>query len=265
MRTHNLVLHHIGGYVTAASTTLTNLTMNTGDSTTILSGMGRAFIVDAWSFSQGTGIFTIHSPKMHDDLYGLKLRHIAAQSYSLFPIPVKEELSPQDTITLAATGSATAGDIETHAVLLHYQSPGSAGGRYITYEEFILNVEKILSIEFAITAGTTGGYSGTLAFSAAAEDRLKGNRDYAVLGYATTVMQGSIVFRGPDTGNWRVGGPGNTNREFTKDFFLSMARAHNGPYIPVFNSAQKASTYVEVTNNENAASPVVTLYLALLR
>jgi hypothetical protein len=253
------------GGVTAPSTSLTDLTMFTGDSKTVLSGMGRAFIMNAWSFSQAAGYLTVHSPKMHDDQTGMKMRHISQLPMSLWPIPFKQEVGAQDVLTLAATGSATASDQETHHLLMHYQTPGSAGGRYITYEEMISNQEHILSLEFAITAGTTAIYGGATALSGAAEDKLKGNRDYAVIGYAVSVVQGAITFRGPDTGNWRVGGPGHTIREFTKNYFADLARAHQGPYIPVFNSSQKNATYVETTNNENAASPVVTLYLALLR
>lgn len=265
MNTHRLALHHIGGSLVAPGATLTALTMHGTDSRTIMENQGTPFIIDAWSLCQAAGIFQINSPMMHDDQDCLKFRNIAAQCYSLLPQPVKVPLVPGDTLNLRGTGSAVALDRENFSVLIQYTDPKAAVGRYITYQELILNMVHPVTLEFAVTAGVAGGYAGSLALSGAVTDKLKGYRDYAVLGMTTSIIQGALTMYGPDLGNLRIGVPGTTNREFNKDYFVSLSRNHAGPMIPVINASNKAATFIETVNDENAASPIVTLYLALLR
>jgi hypothetical protein len=72
--------------------------------------------------------------------------------------------------------------------------------------------------------------------------------------------------RGPDTGNVRIGVPGNDlDNEQAATFFAMLSRAYDEPMIPVINSGNKGSTYIGALQDENNASPVVSWYLALLK
>src|SRR4030042_5627481 len=133
--------------------------------------------MDVWAKVQGAGYLKITSPKLHDDTDALKLRTIAARAYSLLPIPVLQELYPQDIITLKGTGSATAGDVEDFAMQIMYPNPGQAGGRFISYRELVDNLRFVKTLEFAVTAATAAGYGGTLALSGAVNYNLRGNTD----------------------------------------------------------------------------------------
>ena len=74
-----------------------------------------------------------------------------------------------------------------------------------------------------------------------------------------------ISWKGADTGNLRVGGPGDElARQMTAEWFVRLSRLTGMPMIPVFNSANKAAITVEVASDENAASPKVTSIFAEL-
>lgn len=265
------IIEVISGYVTAPSTTFTGLTMNGQDSKTIrfFPSQAKCFLLDAASFSQGTGQFRVAAPGMHDATNGIRMQHTSADPSPLIPQGrYFQEFTPQQVLTLEATGSATGGDIEQHGLVLYYEDVQGMNARLIdeaTLGMAIDSLQGIIGVQVSLTAGTAGGYSGTAAINATV-DNLIANRDYAVLGGETTVAQGFITLRGADFGNVRVGFPGAVaKKDVTRDYFVSLSRKTGLPTIPVLNSANKGGIFVETLNNENAASPVVTIYLALLK
>jgi hypothetical protein len=122
----------------------------------------------------------------------------------------------------------------------------------------------ILSVEQQLTAGTTGGWSGQQTI-VADFDLLKADIDYAIIGYTINTLQGAIRIMGSDSGNLGIGGPGDNSGEwYTKDWFIRISEKFGKPLIPVFNANNKNNILVDVSNNENAASPVFNLILVEL-
>ena len=104
-------LELLTGFVTAPSTTLTALTMGSGNSLTIRnapSGMTR--LLSAWTDSQGIGQLQIKSPRMHDNVQGITIGTQISEAQPLTPWGMPQQVYPQDTLSALLSGSATAGD-----------------------------------------------------------------------------------------------------------------------------------------------------------
>lgn len=254
-------LQLITGFVTAPSTTMTAWTMAAGDSLQIsnceFSKMVR--LLQAWGDWQTAGYLGIRSPKMHDAVRGIKLKGTASDVVPLLPWIQPQRLYPQDVLIAEQSGSATAGDIETGCMLVHYEDLPGCNARFISPDDLQKRGIFQFAGENTIATGTAGGYSGSEAINAEF-DQFKANTDYALVGYLTDTECAAIGVRGPDTGNYRLGGPGNeTLRHVTADWFTRLSLRYGIPLIPVINSANKGATFVDAAQDENGADPLVNL------
>jgi hypothetical protein len=259
-------LEIIAGYVTAPSATFTPLTMASGNSLTVrnapLDSMVR--LLSAWSLNQGAGTLRIRSPKLHDNVQGIRMDITLGEACPLFPLGVSQKLVPQDTLVVELTGSATAGDIEQAAMLLYYDNIPGSDARLATSPEVLSRLVGVVAVENTITNGTAGGWSAEEAINAEF-DLLKANTDYALLGYTVDAECCAIRWRGADTANLGVGGPGHeVFRDLTSWWFKRLAEAFNLPLIPVFNSANKAGILIDVADDENATAHTITSFFGEL-
>ena len=72
-------------------------------------------------------------------------------------------------------------------------------------------------------------------------------------------------WRGADTGNLGIGGPGNeTLRHVTREWFVRLTERFGIPLIPVFNYANKAGILLDGAQDENGADTTVTSIFAEL-
>lgn len=253
------------GKVVNAGATFTGLTMATGDSLAVRSAPldSGAVLENVWGLGAAAGIIRIRTPRMHDNVQGIRVGYAAATPQPLFPDPVEQTLYAQDILTVEATG----GGAETDVVVMQVYYPNLPGssGRFETWESIAPRVEQFVTQEMQFTSGATlGDYGGQLALNANF-DLLKANTDYAVLGYLSSVGCAAVGLRGIDTGNLRVGGPGTTNRIETRGWFIEQSKWTNRPHIPVMNAANKAGTLLDVVHNAAATAITVQLFLAQLR
>lgn len=249
----------ITGFVTAPSTTQTNLTMSTGDSLAIRSGPMDKMVrlIQAWTDQQTAGVLRIRSPKLHDNVQGIRYKATASDTVPLLPWGAAQRLYPTDVLSVDLSGSATAGDIESAALLLYYDDLPGVAGRFITADEVNKRAVNILTVENTLSLGTGGGWSGSEAINAE-YDLFKANIDYALIGYVVDTECAAVAWRGADTGNLRVGGPGNeTLRHVTAEWFMRLSKGYNVPAVPVFNSLNKAGISIDGTQDENGADPLV--------
>lgn len=259
-------LELITGTVTAPGGTLTALTAASGNTFTIRNAPEGADIrlVQAWVDSQASGIFRIRSPRLHDNVQGIRLRHVASEVDPLLPMDVLQKLYPQDTLTVELSGSATAGDIETACLLVYYSDLPGIEGRFITPEDLKTRSKNILTVETQHTAGTSGGYSGEKLINADF-DLLKGNTDYAILGYHVDAEVACVRYRSSDFGNLGLGGPGNdTDKNLTGEWFILVSKLTGEGMIPVFNSANASSLFVDLATDENGGTVNISTILAEL-
>lgn len=255
------------GYVTAPSTTFTAWTMASGNSLTIRNAPidEGTWLINAWADNQSAGTLRIRSPKLHDNVQNLRLDVTASDVVPLLPLGFRQRLIAQDTLTVEQTGSGTAGDIETGALLIYYEDLPGIDARLESWtEELRRRIIQYVTVENTIATGTSGGYSGEEALNTEF-DLLKANTDYALLGYLVDAECAVVRWRGADTGNLGVGGPGNEAlRSVTNEWFIRLSVETGFPCIPVFNSANKAGILVDVAQDENGTDVTVTSILAEL-
>lgn len=261
-----LAMELISGRATAPGSTLTALTMAAGNSLTVRNTALTTDIrmIDMWAFNNAAGIFRIRSPKLHDNVQGIRYRIAASDPISLFPHGSYQRLTPQDTLIAEISGSATGGQIEQGQALIWYSDLPGSNSRLANWSDILPRIVNELTVEVAITSGAGGGYTGQVAINSTF-DLLQANTDYAILGGVVDVLCGAIRVTGPDFANFGIGFPGYlNNRNFTARYFKELNLLLGVPTIPVFNSANKNGTLVDVVQNQAAAAVNTNLVLVQL-
>jgi len=256
----------ISGRATAPGATLTATTMALGNSLTIRNAPLDSDIrlLQLWADYQAAGTLRVHSPKLHDNVQGIRFGIPASDASPLLPFGVSQKLIAQDTLSVEQTGSAVGGDIEQWAGLIYYGNLPGSDARLTTVEDVMRRGVNLVNIENTITTGAGGGYTGEESI-AAEFDLTKANTDYALIGYVCTVECCAIRWRGADLANLGVGGPGHeTLRHITSQWFMMLSEEFGLPLIPVINSANKFGISIDAVQDENAAAVLVNTILVEL-
>lgn len=262
-------LELVSGRVTAPAGTLTPLTMAVGNSNTVRNAdlSSTVALINTWAFNATAGIWRIRSPKLHDNVQGIRFR-VPANSPDFLMIPgTWQKLVPQDTLTLELSGGGGA-EIDQGQMLIYYSDlPGNAA-RFISPADLLAKTVNVWTTEIPITPGVLGGYSGQVAINSAF-DNFKANTDYALVGYQVDVACAAVRFTSPDFSNLGVGGPGimsgaagqTSARWTTSRWFYHLSQQLGIPLIPVFNAANKFGTLVDIVQNNVGAAVNVTAIL----
>jgi len=244
--------------------------MNAGNSLSIRSFdiSKKAWLLAAWAFNQVAGTLRVRSPRLHDQQQGMRWRVTAASTLPLYPGPInlgfKQVLFAQDTLVVEQTGSAVGGQIEGGTLLIGYDDLPGVAARFIDAKVLQTIGVNVVTLETSHTTGVAGGYSGQVAINSSF-DNLKANTDYAVLGYLTDTRGVSVRYQSVDFGNLGLGGPSEPAvRDLTNNWFENLSEALNLPWIPVFNSANKAATLVDVHTNQAGGTFIVSTNLVEL-
>src|SRR5262252_9089475 len=168
---------------TAIGATLAATTIASGDSFTIKNAPlnSDAWLLNFWVDAQAAGMVRIRSPKMHDNVDGLRSRVLSGIVKPQMPYGVAQRLYPQDTEIVELAGSATAGDIESVVQLVYYADLPGQMARLFTWEQIKSRYRHLVGLRLAITIGSSGGYSGARSINADV-DLLQANTDNAVFG-----------------------------------------------------------------------------------
>lgn len=261
-----LALEMISGRATAPSSTLTALTMAAGNSLTIRNAAIGSDIrmLAMWAFNNAAGIFRIRSPKLHDNVQGIRYRIDASDPIDLFAEGSWQKLTAQDTLIAEISGSAVGGQIEQGQALIWYADLPGTAARLAMWDDIKNRIVNLVPVEVAITSGAGGGYTGQVAINSTF-DLLQANTDYAIIGGVVDTLCGAIQILGADTGNLGVGFPGYlANRNFTAEWFKILSQTLGIPTIPIINSANKSNTLVAVVQNQAAAAVNTNIILAQL-
>lgn len=256
-------LELVSGRVTAPGATLTALTMASGNSATVRNADVKSTIalISSWAFNNAAGIWRIRSPKLHDNVQGIRYRITASDPIPEWVPGTWQKLVAQDNLTLELSGSAVGGQIEQAQMLVYYADLPGNSARLITMQELLARTVNVWTTEVAVAPGATGGYSGQVAINSAF-DNFKANTDYAIVGFTVDVACAAVRITSPDFSNLGVGGPGNvTSRQITARWFLHLTQQLGIGLIPVFNAANKSGTLVDVVQNQAGAAVNVTVVL----
>lgn len=243
----------------------TAVTMATGDSATVRNfpNPDTAYFLNAWALGATKGNIRVRSPRMHDNVQGIKASFAAATPVPVFDERMCELLYAQDSLTIEIQDAGTETDMLS--MLMFYKDLPGTNARLYNWAEVRPRVVHVMGTEVDITTGSTAGdYGGATAINATF-DQFKANTDYAILGYVTDTAMLSVGVRSADFGNLRVGGPGTNNKIDTRNWFTRLADTTNLPTVPVFNAANKSNTLVDVVHNATGTSVTVTLLCAQLR
>lgn len=262
-----LGLELITGFTTGATAAFTGVTLAAGNSLTVRNSRldARIMLLQLWrDVQEAAVIFRLRSPKLHDNVQGIRFPGVVGETQPLLPDHFMQRLFAQDQLVLEGSGATVAGDINTACLLVFYEDLQGIEGRFVSEAQLIERMVNLVTVNNTIAAGAGGGYSGEEAINAEF-DLLKANTDYAIVGYTVSAECAAVRWRGPDTGNLGVGGPGSeTDSHITASWFLRLARTYAMPLVPVINSANKGGTFIDVAQDENAAAVTVATILAEL-
>lgn len=253
----------ISGKAVNPSTTFTALTMATGDSATVRAmASGSGYLHDIFAQEATAGVVRVRSPRMHDDLQNIRVNTIAADPRPMLPDEFSQVLYSQDNLVLDMTG----GGAETDAAsfLMDYDDIGGLNARLASWDEIKPRVANLISVPTVHTIGAgAGDYSGAVAINSSV-DIFKANLDYALLGFLIDAAVLAVGWRGADTGNVRIGGPGTIVQQETRNFFIRMGKNTGRPFIPVINAANKFGTYVDLISTATSGTRNVSSIYAQL-
>lgn len=253
---------------TAIGATIAALAAATGDSLAVRNTPNNAKparILQLWTDVQVAGQARVRSPKFHDNVQGLRFDTLVADPRPLLPWGYAPAIFGGDVLTVELAGSAVAGDIEYVCMLLLYDELPGVNVNFITPQQVKDRMINLFTVENTLALGTGGGYTGAEAINAEF-DQFHAGSQYALLGYTCDAECAAVAWRGGDTGNLRVGGPGDeTERELTADWFVRLSNAFNMALIPVFNADNKAGILIDGVQDENGTDVTVTSIFAELR
>lgn len=254
----------LNGRNTNAGATLTALTMNSGDSLAVRSfpSDSSAHIEEMWALGATAGVARFRSPRMHDNVQNFRAAYIAADARPLIPYKLQQPLYPQDVVVAELSGGGA--ETDNMGMLLYYENLPGANARLYKFAEIEPRIKNILTIEVTPSTSATAGDYGAGVPVNTTFDLTKANVDYAILGYEVSVQVNTVGIRSPDFGNLRLGGPGTTQRDETRQWFIWLDDNSPFPFIPVFNAANKGSTLVDVCAPAVSTACVVDLVCAEL-
>ena len=255
----------VAGYATNPSSTFTALTYTAGQTAFVRNTelTAKVYLQDMWAKGATAGVFRIRSPRLHDNVQGIRFQNPAALDYQLMGWFPNQPLVPQDTLIAEITGGATETDMG--AFLVSYDDLPGANGNYAHWAQIQPRIEHIVTVEVDTAASATVGNWSNGAALNSSFDLTWANSWYAILGYVVSANVLAVAVQGPDLGNLKIGGPGSLNLVDTRNYFV--ARDLWGgptPAIPVFNSANKAGTFVFVADTAVSTAVNVGLVCALL-
>jgi hypothetical protein len=258
----------VGGSATNPGANLTTLTPSTGQSFVIrgTDTTKGTWLLNAWAFNATAGELRITSPRLHDQVQGIRNRVLAALTYPLIAGPLNDaftqRLYAQDNLTVQLSGGGA--EIDCAALLVGYDDLAGVSGRFIDQPTLLKNGLNVVTAEVTVAAVATGVFGGGVAINSSF-DNLIANTDYAILGGMTDTRGCAVGITGVDLGNLRVGFPCEPTLRFqTQNWFEELAVAFSTAYIPVFNSANKTQTIIDVLTNGGAGSFTVNLQLVQL-
>jgi len=256
-------LEVVAGFATNPGATFTVLTPSTGQSFTVRGTdiTKGTWLLNAWAFNAAAGELRIRSPRLHDFFSGIRNRVTAAQTAPLLENLLNgayaQRLYAQDNLTVELTGGAA--EIDTASLLIGYEDLGGVAGRFCDFPTLQKIGLNMVTVEVTVTAVATGNFGGAVAINSTI-DNLIANTDYAVLGGMVDTRGDTVGITGVDFGNLRVGFPAEPSlRNLTNSWFMNIAEGFGGAWIPVFNSANKTQTTIDVQTNGAGGTYIINL------
>ena len=243
------------------------MTVATGNSFTIRNAPlnTKVYLATMWFDAAIAAQVRVRSPRLHDNVQGLRFSVPINDPGPLFSPMVKQILQPQDTLVVEDQAADAATDVHQLGMLVYYEDLPGVQARLARPEFVVAHMQHTVTVENTITTTATGDYGGEEALNAEF-DLLKANTDYALIGYTVSARCGNVRWRGADTGNLGVGGPGSVDdQSLTSGWFIWLAQMSGLACIPIFNSANRAGILLDATQDDAGADVTVNSILVELK
>lgn len=250
--------------ISSNATTFSALAACTGDTLTVrsLSPSQEASLIDFGFHAAAGNAGRIRSPYLHDDVQGIRSRYLATDASGLTGFEPSQLLRAQDTLIVESTGTGVAAQVN-YWQLVWYSDLAGGPSTYIGEHELVSRMVEETATEVPTTSGAAGQWGSALLSTGTGI--WKANQQYAVFGYEVDVSCTAVGLFGPDTGNFRAGGPGILTRQFTRNWFIDLSKATGKPCIPVINAQNLGGTQVQVNHFTGATAVNVNWLLGRLK
>ncbi|SRR5216683_6727588 len=255
----------VAGFATNPGATLTTLTPSTNTSFTVrgTDTSKLAWLLTGFAFNSTAGELVIKSPRLHDNVQGIRNRVTAALVAPLFNTPfnpmARQRLFAQDNLTVQISGGGA--ELDCGAIMIYYEDLAGVAGRFVDYATILKSGINLVTAEVTVTGVATGNFGGAVAINSTF-DTLKANTDYAILGGMSDTRGTAVGITGVDLGNIRTGFPCEPSlRDTTNNWFVGIAQGLGLPSIPVINSANKSAITIDVETNGAGGTFIINLTL----
>lgn len=253
----------IAGTFNAAAAGSAVATPAPGDTFTVPSFnlSARARLSQVYASGANDNWVRIRSPRMHDANQGLRLQVSGDIHQPLLPWEISEVLFPSDTPIVEIDVSA----LSVGGILLQYDFDDLAGvaPRLASLADIQSRVVHISGTEVDVVSGAVGVWGAGEAINSA-YDNFEAGADYALLGYLVNGACLGVAVTGKDTGNLKIGGPGDINPTRTRQYFIDMSEKTGRACIPIIAANNKGATLVQTVDVAAATASSLTLLLAQL-
>lgn len=222
----------------------------------------KVTLENIWGANASGGVARIRSPRMHDNVQGIRVRVPKADARLLLPFAVREPLYNQDTLIVETSGGG--GETDNVYYLVSYDKLPGSEGNFKHPAEVMPRIVALMGAELKPKSGATIGNWGAGVALNSNQDQFKRPHEYALLGYLTNLEVGAVAFHGTDIGEVRVGGPGVVEPGWTNEYFIRLSEETGLPCIPCFQAGNVASILCEVNNNAAESEFLVTALFAQL-
>ena len=231
----------------------------------------RVRILEWWGGNNATLCqFSLRSPDMHDNTRGLAAAAMFNPTLSgadgnpqlFLGGRMSQPLRPTETIVAEVNG--TAADDVTTTYLTYYEGPEVPSARLVSWAEIEHRIENLVGIQVSPSPAAATSTYGTAEVLSTDDDRLHANKDYALIGYQTTLPFTTLAIDGPETQNYRIAMPGHWDERITSGWFRDMSEDLGLPCIPVFNSNNRGAINVRAATAGGGGAPVIRLQFAEL-
>jgi len=242
------------------------LTNNTGSSFTVreTNNDTPALLEAMWAKGATAGVFNIHSPRLHDNITGLSFPVAVNTPIDFLAQSPAQPLVGNDQLLAFITGGAA--ETDCGYATIRYGDITGINAVIATEAEITPRIQNILTVRVTVAgAATVGDWSAGTAINAT-DDKLHADKQYAVLGMVPTNQVGAVAIQNADTGNLKIGMPGDAAALAfdSRYYFLLQARASGLPWIPLIKANNKGSTLIFQCDNAAGASNDVFVVLAEL-
>lgn len=254
----------VSGFITNPGATITAVAPLSGESLTVpaFNPGSKAFLGAVWADGATAGVVRIRSPRLHDNAQGIRLQHGAAIREPLVPYQMQQPIYMADALTVEMSGGAAETDMV--AYLQWFDDLPGVSARLGSWADVQSRIKNLLGVEIDVTSGAVGLY-GTARALNFSFDTLKASTDYAILGYTCSAKQSVVCLFGPDFGNQHIGGPGLiTPNTDTREWFVELANRTGRACIPIINSNNRGTTFLQTADIAGAVASNISLLMAEL-